>query len=144
MSETLDVAIAPGWYAQTSRSHSHPAFASDLELRLAGAVGSARSRTARGPGAARIRDRHGDIGPGQTAPLRIDDFDLDHEGTLIRGRFRGSGARRALRDLSGRNRLASFLAWIACAGGFSWRIAEYPIPPAPAVTSPAIKSRSAP
>ena len=28
--------------------------------------------------------------------LLIDDFDLDDEGTLIRGRFRGSGARRAL------------------------------------------------
>ena len=72
--------------------------------------------------------------------LRIDDFDLDHEGTLIRGRFRGSGAGRTLRDLSRRYRLASFLAWMAARGGFSWRIAEYPITPAPAVISPAIKT----
>ena len=73
-----------------------------------------RSRPTPVPGAARIPDRHGDIGPGQTAPLRIDDFDLDDERTLIRGRFRGSGTGWILRDLSGHDRLASFRAWSAC------------------------------
>ena len=61
------------------------------------------------------------------------------ERTLIRGRFRGSGTGRTLRDLSGRDRLASLLAWIARAWGILLGMAEYPITPA-RVTSPAIKA----
>ncbi len=65
------------------------ALARELELDLPVAIGS-------GPlkdglifrGAARIPDRHDDVGSGQTAPLRIDHFGPDHKGTLIRGRFR--------------------------------------------------------
>ena len=76
------------------------AFASDRELHVAGTISFSISRSP----ARRCRDRavkepHDDIRPGQTMPLRINDIDLDHDGTLIRGRFRDFGTRRGLRDL---------------------------------------------
>ncbi len=94
------------------------AFARDLEPRLAVAVGpgSLEDRLD-APGVTRIQDLQGDIGPGQTVLLRIDDFNLHHEGTLIRRRFRGRGTRRPLRALRGCHWLANSLDGIACARG---------------------------
>ena len=85
---------------------------SDLELHLAAAVGLGslddRFRSSRCCAHTRPSRRHRPRT--DRRPSGSTTSTWSHERTLIRGRFRGSGTGRILRDLRGRNLLASFLA----------------------------------
>ena len=120
--DTLFTAIAPSGLVRPEVRREGPAppsvpRATSSRTRPAPSV-LVRSTTGSENPELRIRDRHDNIGPGQTATLRIDDFDLKRERTLIRGRFRASGARRILPYLKSDNLSAGITALIACVRRF--------------------------